>query len=492
MARALMFAAAWWIFDLAVLRAGVPDRLDDTWEYGLVARALLTGQGFRTPVIHPPLWPLRDALLTVPVLVHGPLLPVLLALPLAIFGAGALDHVAWLGALGALAAVPALVRLGERCGDRATGFAAALLWTLSPLTLNAVHHDASLTLGAALAVTALELATRPSPRPAAAGLAIGLAALLRPELQLALPILALLAGRRAGALLIAATACLLPWWVHHARAVGQPFFNLSSYLVIGYWPPRPGISVMRDFALTPDRFPATLAASGSLLSAKFASFLPHAIKRALLTPTPATGWLAALGALMAVLAAWSKSVAPSPPSRAAVLAMLALAAIPVAVMTATLYDDRYLTPLLPLWSLAASRGALGLAMRMPEWARRPRLWIGLLLLLIAPTVAPFVRDQAALARLHARELDRERMALRAWSAERAARAPESSSERAQCLLFSDLPDFTAWSTGCSVVWVTSREYARLPLAADGSGLPVRGANAADDARFHDDEPGMLR
>src|SRR5215831_16727078 len=230
MARALMFAAAWWIFDLAVLRAGVPDRLDDTWEYGLVARSLLTGHGFRTPVLHPPLWALRDASLTVPVLVHGPLVPSLLAIPLALFGNGSLDHIAWLGALGALAAILPLVRLGERCGDAALGFAAAILWTLSPLTLNAVHHDVGLTLGAVLAMAALELATRPAPRAGLAGIAIGLAALVRPELQCAIPILAVFAGRRAVPLLLGAGACLLPWWIHHLRAVGQPFFNLSSYL----------------------------------------------------------------------------------------------------------------------------------------------------------------------------------------------------------------------------------------------------------------------
>ena len=57
----LALASAFWAFDLAGLRAGVPDPLDDTWEYGVVARSLIEGRGFRTQVIHPPLWSLRDS-----------------------------------------------------------------------------------------------------------------------------------------------------------------------------------------------------------------------------------------------------------------------------------------------------------------------------------------------------------------------------------------------------------------------------------------------
>src|SRR5258708_14468255 len=88
----LAFAAAFWLFDLVVLRAGVPDPLDDTWEYGVVARALLAGRGFVTGVIHPPLWSLRDAHGAVPVLVHAPRLPLLLAPLLRAFGPGRLLH----------------------------------------------------------------------------------------------------------------------------------------------------------------------------------------------------------------------------------------------------------------------------------------------------------------------------------------------------------------------------------------------------------------
>ena len=38
---ALTLAAAFWLLDLAALRAGVPDPLDDTWEYAVAARHLI-------------------------------------------------------------------------------------------------------------------------------------------------------------------------------------------------------------------------------------------------------------------------------------------------------------------------------------------------------------------------------------------------------------------------------------------------------------------
>ena len=103
-----------WALDLAWLHGGAPDPLDDTWEYGVAARHLLLGHGFRTSVIHPPLWGLRDAALTVPLLVHGPLLPLLFAPALALLGAGALDQVAWFAALFALLTALLLCRLGTR------------------------------------------------------------------------------------------------------------------------------------------------------------------------------------------------------------------------------------------------------------------------------------------------------------------------------------------------------------------------------------------
>jgi hypothetical protein len=53
------------------------------------------------------------------------------------------------------------------------------------------------------------------------------------------------------------------------------------------------------------------------------------------------------------------------------------------------------------------------------------------------------------------------------------------------LMFSDTPDFVAWTTGRPTVWVTRDEYARLPAtgtAVSADSPPARGT--ADDTWFH--------
>ncbi|MBI5710198.1 MAG: glycosyltransferase family 39 protein, partial [Candidatus Eisenbacteria bacterium] len=376
----LLAAACFWTLDLGVLRAGTPDPLDDTWEYGVAARHLLAGEGFRTSVIHPPLWTLRDAHLTVPVLVHGPLLPLLLAPLLGAFGPGLLDRIAVLAALLATLAALLTFRLGRRHFGEPVGIAAALLFTLAPLTLRAVHHDVSLALGAALFMLALDLLARERPRALAAGLVLGAACLTRPEMLVAAPVLAVLAGRRGlRALLPGMVVVVAPWWWHAFRATGSPLFNLSGYLAAGYSVRWPGLTILRDFDLAPDRWPQTLAAALPSLPAKWLENLPHVLKRALLVPTGATGWLAAGGAIAGLASTTGRRVTA---------VALACTAIPLAVMTATLYDSRYLTPFLPLWALAAATGMSAIAARAPRWARRPRAWIGLLLLL-APLLGAF-------------------------------------------------------------------------------------------------------
>lgn len=454
-AGVVAFAVAWWVFDLAVLRSGVPDRLDDTWEYGAAARALLQGHGFRTPVIHPPLWTLRDATNHVPVLVHGPLVPLLLAPFLAIFGPRVLDGIAWLAAAGAVATAAPLVRLGERCGDAAIGAAAAIVWTLAPLTLHSVHHDVSLPIGAALLVGSLELLTRPAPRRFASGVALGLAGLARPELLLALPLAALAGGASGWPILFGAALPLVPWWIHHTLAVGQPLFNLSSYLILGYGGGRPGIGVLRDFALTPARFGATLAAAWPAVLAKCAAYAPHAIKRALLAPVAALGWLAVLGAAFAIGTHTTRRVG---------VLLVAIAVIPIVVMSFTLYDDRYLVPFLPLFALGAARGAHDLAARMPAWAHRPRAWIGMLVLILLPAAAPAAREEAIEAS-HARiVLAAERTAIDRWTAALAA-SERGSRAAGDEVLFSDTPDLVAWTTGRPTVWLVPEEMIRLPRSA---------------------------
>ncbi len=467
----LLFAALYWTFDLALLRAGVPDPLDDTWEYGVVARHLLAGDGFRTGVIHPPLWSLRDSALTVPVLIHGPLLPAVAAPALKLVGPGAIDRAAWLSAAFALLAALAIVRLGARRLDAPVGAAAAALFTVSPLTLRAVHHDPSLVLGAWLLTLALDLLARPRPRAHAAGVVLGLAALARPEMIVAPIMLVPLAGRAAWRTALVFGACALPWWVHTLRASGSPWFNLSSYLLVGYWDGRPGLSVLRDFDLPPAHWPTVLRAALPTLVAKWVGFFPHALKRALLAPTGATGWLAIAGAV---------SVVRAPRTRAGGVAALALAAIPLAIMTLTVYDARYLTPFLPLWALAAAAGAQAAAGWLPPWARRPRAWVGLLGLLALPSFAPALREERREARRLERRLVIERRALAALTAraqgDRGAARP----------MFSDTPDFVAFVTGRPVIWVTRTEFDRLPLEA-AHDRPARGGEA--DVWFHDRDGG---
>lgn len=446
----LALTAAFWSIDLAVLRSGTPDRLDDSWEYGLVASALLEGAGFHTPVVHPPLWSMRDAVGSVPVLVHGPLVPVLLLPLVASAGAAAIDHVAWVAALFAVLAAHRTARLALRWGPPPVALAAASLLTLSPLMIRAVHHDVALPIGAWLLAVALDAVWRERPRALVAGVAIGLGALVRPEFLLAAPIV-LAFARGAWWRGAVATVCIVaPWGWHGWVHAGAPFFNLSSYLAIGYWRERPGISVMRDFALAPAAWPAALRDAMPGLPEKWREFLPSAAKRLLMTPTGATGLLAVIGALRALMARESRAWA----SGAALLALL-----PLGIMTVTLYDERYLTPLLPLFALGAATGAHAIASRSPSWARRDRLWLGALLLVVLPSAGPAIHDgwsEGALAR--------QRLA-----AERSALDARAVSARAQRLVYSDTPDFVAWTLRVPTVWVSAAEYTRLPQW-DGAGL----------------------
>lgn len=465
LAGTVAFLALFWLADLAGLRAGVPDPLDDSWEYGAVARSLLSGHGFRTPVVHPPLWQLRDASDTVPVLVHGPLLPVLLAPFVAVFGPATLDHVAWLAALFAVLAALALRGLGERWHAAPTGTAAALAFTLSPLTLRAVHHDVALTLGAWLLAAALNQLARTRPHGGRAGLALGAGLLVRPEFLLALPLLALLAGPARRRFVLVALAPLVPWMWHGWIHAGSPLFNLSSYLLVGYWGARPEISVMRDFGLPPRAWPQALANELGSLPGKWLAFFPRALKRVLLAPSPFAGWLAPLGALLALQA---------PAGRPLALALLALALLPLGIMTVTLFDERYVVPFLPAFALAAARGAAEAAEWLPAWARRPRAWMTALVLLLALAAVPALeagRGEAAGARARLRA---ERAAL----AELPAAAPGGNP------VFSDTPDFVAWTLRRPSLWVTRAEYEALPLA--GAGGPAdRPARRADDVTwFH--------
>lgn len=479
---ALVFAALFWTLDLALLRAGVPHPLDDTWDDAVVARELLAGGGLRSRMIYPPLWTLRDPeTLTVPLLVHGPLLPLLLAPPIRMLGPGVIDHSAWLAAACALLTVLPLYRLGARHFGAPVGAAAAGLFTVSPLTLAAVHHGMSVVLGALLLTWALDLLCRERPRLGAAGVVTGLGYLVRPEFLVAAPVLALLGAtgvpgespagraRAIGAFVLGFAACGAWWWWHHWRAVGSPVFNLTTYTMVGLTEARPDTSPMRDFALTPDRWPGVLRASLPELVAKWQHTFPRALARMLGAPATSTGWLALIGLAVALARAESRRVA---------FAVTILALIPVAMMTLATRQPLYIVPVLPACALGAAIGARWLMERMPIWARRPRAWIGALALLMLPATGPALREGVAEARLLERWLARERMGLA-----RLAAVPEA----ARRPVFSDTPDFVAWETGRPAIWMLREEYQRLyagPAARRPLGLPE--APGRDDLWFHAD------
>lgn len=481
-------ATLFWIVDLAILGNGVPHPLDDTWEYGVAARALLGGHGFRTWVIHPPLWTLRDASLTVPILVHGPILPILVA-PWVARPDASLDGMAWLAALFAMAAatLTTWAALG-RAGPWIAGTAGALV-TLSPSMMEAVHHDVSPALGACLVALMLALLARPKPRVFPAGLAMGAAILVRPELVAAAPIAAVLLGRRgpsfaAGVVLVAA-----PWWWRTARLTGNPLFNLSSYVAIGYNSTRPELSPMRDFGIPPARWPETLQAALPGLMAKWVHMFPRGVRHALTAPSLATGWLAWIGGWLALRA---------PATRRLGLAVAAAVMVPLLVCTFMVSDDRYFVPMLPVASIAAAwtvavlmgrfRGerepSAGVIARGPE----ARLALVAALTLVTPsTLMALVSAHHQAARLAP------------WLAsERARLVWLSDPALASRPIFSDTPAWVAWTTGRPGVWVERDEYERLPAPTRRRGPPVDRPERGDalETWFHDDlrrvlTPGMI-
>ena len=454
-----------WVVDLAVLRGGTPDPLDDTWEYGVAARALAAGQGFRTTMLHPPLWHMHDAAFTVPVLIHGPVLPVLL-LPIVTSMPAAIDQVAWIAALFATAAAVWTGRLAARRYGVPAGVAAALAFTAAPPVIHAVHHDLSPLVGALLFVAALDLVTRPRPRALACGLVLGVGWLVRPEFLLVAPLVAVLAPGRARAALAAGFLVpALPWAVHNLQATGSPIFNLSSYLVIGYTPERPGLSELSDFSLTPDRWPQVLRAALPHLPHKWLLACPHAIKRMLSAPSGSTGWVAVIGAISALATRETR--------RDAVVA-LAIAAVPFAVLVLTVYNERYVVPFMPLWAIAAARGAQVLAARLPPWGRTARMPAALLLLLVIPASLPAMVADAGVARALRERIARERAQLAARP------APPRP------LMFSDTPDFVGWTTGRATLWITPAQYQQLAPCmgreAPGPAPPCR--DGPEETWFH--------
>ena len=456
-------AAILWIADLLLHRAGTPHPLDDTWEYGLVARSLLEGHGFRTAMIHPPLWGLRDSALTVPLLVHGPLLPLLGAPLLAALGPAALDQAAWLAAAFATGAAVFTARAVARALGSAAGIAAAILVAASPVMLRMVHHDIAPAAGACFVALVLDLVTRREPRAFAAGIAAGAGALVRPELLLAAPCAAwALGSRRLAPFMLGLLLVVTPWAWHTFAAVGSPVFSLSSYLLIAYTRTHPGLSPLWDFGIPPSRWNAALAASLPELPAKWAHFAPRAIKHLLMAPAPGFGLVSALGAA----AAWR-----APETRRIAGAALCAALIPFVLCTTTESSERYVAVFLPLWAAGAVRGAAALA----GGTVRARFAQAALVVVLLPfTLRTMVAESRQSAALHG------------WLvAERTALASRGALALRGRLLFSDTPDLAAWSTGRPTLATTLEQYRTLssPSGTDAS-RPPRGGPL--DEWFHAD------
>jgi hypothetical protein len=424
-------------------------------------------------MIYAPLWSRRDHAATIPVMVHGPLLPLLTVPLLAVLGPPALDGVAWAAAACAWLTVIPLFRLVAGRFGESLGCLAAVLFTVSPLTLQAVHHSLSVMMGACLATWSLALLAHDRPRAWRGGLLVGLAYLVRPEMMLAAPVLALFVARRgqwrvSARVLTGFVACAAPWWWHQANVV-SPLFNLSSYTLIGYWGDRPGTSVMADFTLTPERWPATLRAELPNLPRKWMEFFPHAVKHVLFTPSGGTGWLMIPG-LVAMLR--------SPPSRRLAVIAMALSLIPVVSMTVAIYQPLYIVPFLPLYAAAAAVGLHTVTNRMPLWARRPRAELGLAALLMLPSTLPSWREASLEARATESRLTLERTALQRLAAADTIPPP----------LFSDTADFVAWTTGIPTVWAPREYFAQLYAPSHDSLRRHLGLPAREHARgwYHDD------
>ena len=457
-------ASCVWILDLAILRGGTPHPLDDTWEYGLVARSLLEGHGFRTLMIHPPLWALRDAGLTVPVLVHGPLLSLLLAPWVALAGGASIDSAAWLAATFAVLAAVFTARAVARSVGGSTGALAAALVTLSPVMLRMVHHDIAPAAGACAVALVIDLLARPKPRPFAAGLVVGLGALVRPELLLLVPIVWWLLGLPRNLSFAGAAALVTaPWVIHTWIASGSPVFNLSSYMLIAYTPAHPGLSPLWDFALPLARWPAPVFQSLEALPGKWLHMAPRAIKHMLMTPGPGLGLFAAVG----LLNVWTARA-----TRRLGWAAIGAALIPFIVCTLTEPSERYVAVFLPLWAAGAAWGVMSLG---GGYGRTRQLAAVLLLALLPFTVRAWTIEA------------RQASALRGWlTHERAELGSRSAVAFRGRLMYSDTPDFAAWTTHRPTVAMTLEGFNALPDSAGATAAPPMRPRDPLDQWFHAD------
>ena len=162
---------------------------------------------------------------------------------------------------------------------------------------------------------------------------------------------------------------------------------------------------------------------------------PRAIKHMLMSPGPGLGLLAALGWLNV----WSARA-----TRRLGWVALGAALVPFIVCTTTESSERYVAVFLPLWAAGAAWGAMSLG----EGYGRARQLAAVLLLVLLPFTLRAWMTEA-----------RQAAALRDWLAhERTGLASRATPAGRARLLFSDTPDFAAWTTQRSTVATTVEGY----------------------------------
>jgi len=166
------------------------------------------------------------------------------------------------------------------------------------------------------------------------------------------------------------------------------------------------------------------------------------------------------------------------------------------VMSLTSFDPRYIAMFLPLWALAVGLAARWLWSLLPGVGRTDA-WVALLVVLMLPATVPALVRAGREGRALEVRLREERAALAplvtpATGLPRITtlgiERPADHLRAAPRLMFSDTPDFVAWTTGRPTVWVTSADYQRLPGPASAVRRSPTGRVMASQAALSDTLP----
>ena len=464
-ARPRLAPLAWWAIalsaaTLALAHAHVtvtgPDaeRLTfDSAEYALAGRAWLETGRLVTPFVYPAALGSAPGP-PFPLLAARPLVPALDALAFAI--AGPTENASLLPALLAFVACVLLVaRLAlGLSGSRAAALGAAAAFAVSPWALGFACDGRTEMPFAALLTAALVLLWELplAPRPVAFGIVLGLAHLARPVLLPILPAMALgfwlLAPRGERARLgLRVLAGFLPLallnFVYTWAAAGDPFAGTGSYLLLNRITPEWQLSRLNRMTPPPDAIAWVRANPG-----RFAEKIAHNLRSlAYGTYVSAGRWPAAL-ALLAVAFALVRGgrAAPARRDRAFAITLVAIPALLLPFVAATVADARMLFPLLPTGVAVAFAGVARAAGRLGRH-RRPALALAAALAVLAGAV-PLAHHWRALRFGDPRAL--EGLSAHEWRGLGAALAPLLPGEP---LVASDAGPWLAWHVHRAVTLV---------------------------------------